>query len=288
MRALVFFLTLCSWTFLRAENITASSLEEAVDFHPEEATILVPFKAPIIIDGEKAGEMQLPAGRTFPVKSISDGMVVVLLGQSGETSVRIEDTDAVERANAIAAEPSATPAVVEATATPTPVATPTPEATPAPTPETTHAFAERLTGDLVHLERRQLVPLDPATLKGKNYIVLYHSAMWCGPCRSFTPELIRFYRRHRSRLDQFEILFVSNDRSEEEMLKYMIDDRMPWPAISYPRLKTRHPVHDFKVTSIPCLIILDQSGQPLPELQVGENYIGTRKALALLDKKLRE
>ena len=48
-----------------------------------------------------------------------------------------------------------------------------------------------------------------STLKNK-YIGLYFSASWCGPCRSFTPELIKFRNQHA---ENFEVVLVGGDGS---------------------------------------------------------------------------
>eukprot|EP00959_Pyramimonas_sp_CCMP1952_P226731 4740719-Pyramimonas_sp.AAC.1 len=46
------------------------------------------------------------------------------------------------------------------------------------------------------------------------YIALYFSAHWCGPCRGFTPELIKTYNTLKAAGKPFEIVFVSSDNDE--------------------------------------------------------------------------
>jgi nucleoredoxin len=50
-------------------------------------------------------------------------------------------------------------------------------------------------------------------------IMFYFSAHWCGPCKAFTPLLRRWYQRH-SEDKQLEVVFVSNDRDENEFKNY--------------------------------------------------------------------
>ena len=103
------------------------------------------------------------------------------------------------------------------------------------------------------------------TLAGKKYIGLYFSAHWCGPCRAFTPTLIKFYQQCREKNLPIEILFVSSDNSEKGMFDYMKEAGMPWPAVSY-----GHPIREqlkkhFNVTGIPTLRILRADGSILIE-----------------------
>jgi nucleoredoxin len=277
---------------LHAEELTADSLQNLPDFHPREVTVLVPLAVPILINGQQSGEIKLPAGRTLPVKEFSDGLITVSVGPNASIDVPIGDTDALARARTLAeqhnAKPQPSPASVIAQKPVQNAQEPLPSPSPDSPPKSPHAFAARITGDLVRLEKRELVSVDPSYLTGKKFIVLYHSAAWCGPCRRFTPDLVKFYRRKKSDQDKFEILFVSGDRSEEAMLEYMIDDKMPWPAVAYNRLQTRHPAHDYRVGGIPALVILDETGTPLPELNLDQDYVGARAALEILDKRLRD
>lgn len=52
-------------------------------------------------------------------------------------------------------------------------------------------------------------------LAGKT-LGIYFSAHWCGPCRTFTPLLAQVYKAVRQKHSDFEILFVSGDKSEAQ------------------------------------------------------------------------
>merc|ERR1712062_478315 len=56
-----------------------------------------------------------------------------------------------------------------------------------------------------------------AALDGKDLVLYYFSAHWCPPCRQFTPMLKDFYEE----AEGIEIVFVSSDRSAEDMTSYM-------------------------------------------------------------------
>lgn len=85
--------------------------------------------------------------------------------------------------------------------------------------------------------RRGLIDNTGAPAKGRldaKYLIIYYSAHWCGGCRGFTPKLAEFYRKYHDKYD-FEIVFCSNDRSQEQMLEYIREFKMPWPSLA--RLK---------------------------------------------------
>ena len=72
-------------------------------------------------------------------------------------------------------------------------------------------------------------------LKGKA-VGVYFSAHWCGPCRRFTPKLVDYRETHK---DDFEVVFVSGDRSEKDQFKYMKTAGMKWPAVQFNSTATR-------------------------------------------------
>ncbi|CAF4352117.1 unnamed protein product, partial [Rotaria sordida] len=90
--------------------------------------------------------------------------------------------------------------------------------------------------------------------KGK-VIGLYFSAHWCPPCRSFTPILIDFYKKH-SEDKNFEIIFISSDNDEESFSDYYKD--MPWWKLDYKERDKRNELaSSFKISGISNLILLD-------------------------------
>jgi len=94
-------------------------------------------------------------------------------------------------------------------------------------------------------------------LKGK-YMGLYFSASWCGPCRSFTPELIRFRNQHT---DQFEVILVGGDGTPKDQAKYMEKYKMPWLAMINQSEAARQASQKLEVQYIPYLVILDPEGK---------------------------
>jgi nucleoredoxin len=95
------------------------------------------------------------------------------------------------------------------------------------------------------------------SLKGK-MVGLYFSAHWCGPCRRFTPELVAFRDAHAA---EFEVVFVSSDKTAEAMKGYMTEAKMQWPAVPYGDPAMKAIKQNFAIRGIPSLIILDANGQ---------------------------
>ena len=113
---------------------------------------------------------------------------------------------------------------------------------------------EELVGnDLIDVNGNKV---DVRSLQGK-IIGLYFSAQWCRPCRDFTPKLVKF---RNANAKDFEVIFVSSDRSAADQQKYMQESGMNWPAVPYQSeckaiLKER-----FSIRGIPALIIVDGKG----------------------------
>ncbi|XP_069883520.1 nucleoredoxin isoform X2 [Dipodomys merriami] len=88
-------------------------------------------------------------------------------------------------------------------------------------------FREVISGPLL---RNNEQSLESSSLEG-SHVGVYFSAHWCPPCRSLTRVLVESYRKIKEAGQQFEIIFVSADRSEESFKQYFSE--MPWLAVPY-------------------------------------------------------
>lgn len=121
-------------------------------------------------------------------------------------------------------------------------------------PLTTFATLEELIGtELVDAKGNKV---ETSSLAGK-VIGLYFSASWCGPCKRFTPELVKLRDRKD---DEFEVVFVSSDHSAEDQAAYMKDFDMKWPAIPYDSPVRRQLGEKYEIRGIPSLVIVDDQG----------------------------
>ncbi|XP_069127952.1 nucleoredoxin-like protein 2 [Argopecten irradians] len=94
----------------------------------------------------------------------------------------------------------------------------------------------------------------------KKLIGLYFSAGWCPPCRQFTPLLKDFHEETQRRNAPFEVVFISCDKKEDDMMTYYRESHGEWLVIPFgdqlqDDLKTR-----FNITAVPKLIIVNSAG----------------------------
>jgi nucleoredoxin len=97
--------------------------------------------------------------------------------------------------------------------------------------------------------------------KPVKYYAFYYTASWCPPCRTFTPVLVDFYKKHKNK--NFEIILVSSDRSEDAMLEYAKKGKMPWPHVDYKKTRDISSMLNHGVRGIPALIVCDAEGNNL-------------------------
>ncbi len=115
-----------------------------------------------------------------------------------------------------------------------------------------------LAGKLVRPGDNRFVP---CALEGDpKYYLVYYSAHWCGPCRRFTPKLVKFHNRMEGEGADFETVFVSFDRSEKAMLRYMREAEMPWPGLRY-KERGGNVLARYAGRGIPALAVLNGKGQ---------------------------
>lgn len=159
-------------------------------------------------------------------------------------------------------------------------------AAPIPSPAvglTENAILPLLKNDLVAWRNGGFGPFDDTALEKKTLIALYFSAHWCGPCRKFTPQLVEFYNRVAAQHPEFELVFVSDDRSAPEMQNYMREANMPWPAIDYQKLAGKAALKEYGGAAIPCLVLVDATGKVLSDSYAGKDYRGPAKVMADID-----
>src|SRR2546421_2400138 len=114
-----------------------------------------------------------------------------------------------------------------------------------------------LKGNLVRCQNGLPTSYFDEELNRKKIYGLYFSAHWCPPCRKFTPQLVDYYNRISRDHPEFEIIFLSADKTGEAMAAYMRDTGMPWPAVDYSKLPNVAWLNKYAGSGIPDLVIID-------------------------------
>lgn len=106
--------------------------------------------------------------------------------------------------------------------------------------------------------RRSKKPND--ALADKDFIMLYFSAHWCGPCRMFTPELMKTYKSLIEQSKKVELVFCSLDNAQSEWDEYTAD--MPWLCMPFEAVESQEMAEKYEADGIPHLVIIDgESGE---------------------------
>lgn len=255
-----FFLMVLGLPAVLAAGPTLEQLVADPQLWPKEVNVTAAAKATVIKDGRPAGMMLIGAGKQITVTGIAvDGVTGKLGGAT--VKVAVDKTNLLQGGDGAAEESVAAPAVT------------------APAPAARTAMQRRFSGKLVKVAGGGLQAVDDARLDGVKYYALYFSASWCGPCRQFTPGFVRFYREMKAKHPEFEVVFVSADRSAGDMAGYMKKDAMPWLAVKFDLVRTLPEIQRYSGPGIPCLVLVDASGRVLSDSYDGDNYVGPGKVM---------
>ncbi len=138
-----------------------------------------------------------------------------------------------------------------------------------------------LEGKLVSAQGEAL----PATETKPSHYLVYYAADWCGWCKRFTPTLVKFHEEMKAKHPEVQVVYLSSDRSVEEMQKNFTNSSMPWPAVAFDRRKEVMGLLAMAGPSTPHLMVLTADGRVLHDGQpAGAN--GANAALMTLRREL--
>lgn len=103
--------------------------------------------------------------------------------------------------------------------------------------------------------------VDIASLKGKVVLVDFW-ATWCGPCVAELPNVKAVYEKYH---DQgFEVLAVSFDQTKDVLVKFVDENKLPWPQIFFDEDGKRfwdNPIgQKYGIDGIPATFLIDREG----------------------------
>ena len=53
---------------------------------------------------------------------------------------------------------------------------------------------------------------------------------WCPPCRAFSPDFVKYVNETMPKHPELAVIFLNDDKQVNEMLAYMQQEKMPFPA----------------------------------------------------------
>jgi len=145
---------------------------------------------------------------------------------------------------------------------------------------------QQIKGALVQYRNGSIAPFDDTALQNKNLFLIYFSAHWNSPCRLFTSGLVNYYNDAIAKHPEFDVIFVSRDKSPFGMETYMREANMPWPAIEYQKITGKAAIQKYSGQGIPDLVLVDGSGKVLADSFQNGQSVGPAKVLQALDQIL--
>jgi nucleoredoxin len=148
------------------------------------------------------------------------------------------------------------------------------------------SFHDSFKGELVAVKAGAVTAFDDKALASVKYFAVYFSAGSSGPCKRFTPQLVKWYEQNKPKHPEFELILASGDRDAKGMEAYMLEDKLPWPAIKFDKLAQIPTVAKLEGEGIPCLVFVDSTGKVLSHSYEKGTYLGPAKVMNDIDALL--
>lgn len=96
-----------------------------------------------------------------------------------------------------------------------------------------------------------------AGMDGAAIIGIYFASPGCPACGTFNPILVDAYNQWSAEGKSFEVVLVTAGVSLAELLDYMGESDMPWPAVSPQSNKANSLAQRYNIRWVPTLVIID-------------------------------
>ena len=110
-------------------------------------------------------------------------------------------------------------------------------------------------------------PFTLSSLRGK-VVLLDFWAAWCQPCRRENPNVVALYNQYKDK--GFDVLGVSLDRTREDWVKAIADDKLTWHHVSDLKFWQSEVAQKYGVQAIPFTLLLDKEGKIIAKNLRGE------------------
>ena len=105
---------------------------------------------------------------------------------------------------------------------------------------------------------------------GKSKLLLVDFwAAWCGPCRNENPNVVKVYKEFNKK--GFDIFSVSLDRTKEDWVKAIAEDKLTWTHVSDLQYWNCAAAKLYAVNAIPANFLLDEKGTIIARNLRGNN-----------------
>ena len=101
-------------------------------------------------------------------------------------------------------------------------------------------------------------PVPLSSKIGTKLLLIDFWAAWCGPCRGENPNVVKVYNEFHKK--GFDVFGVSLDRTKEEWVKAIADDKLKWTHVSDLQEWNSAAARLYVINSIPANFLLDETG----------------------------
>jgi nucleoredoxin len=143
------------------------------------------------------------------------------------------------------------------------------------------AFASENDDNLAILKKTFAVCSDSSgkrlnlNLADKEYVFIYYFSASSPACKTFTPELMKFYKENKDKAS-FEIIFVCFEQPGNDEQEQKVSMSTPFPYVESKEV-SRSGILKFMGVDLPSLVLFDKKGNVLADCYEGKSYMGPVK-----------